>query len=100
MQPAIVCSGFGPEAVAIRHASRRARARTRVRQCAVFAFRCAVLAASAAACALSLRRKGLGDVPETPCNSVGLITPKLPAMFLKLLASCASLGSATIKIRI
>ncbi len=95
MQPAIVCSGFGPEAVAIRHASRRARARTRVRQCAVFAFRCAVLAAPVAACLLALRRKGLGDVPETPCNSVGVISPKLPAMFLKLLASCASLGSAT-----
>jgi hypothetical protein len=64
----------------------------------VFAFRCAVLAASAAACSLALRRKGLGDVPETLCNSVGVIFPKLPAMFLKLLASCASLGSAN-KIR-
>ena len=84
----------------VRHASRRARARTRVRQCAVFAFRCAVLAASAAGCSLALRRKGLGEVPETLCNSVGVIFPKLPAMFLKLLASCASLGSATIKIRI
>jgi hypothetical protein len=78
----------------VRHASRRARARTRVRQCAVFAFRCAVLATSAAACSLAPLRKGLGDVPGTPCNSVGVIFPKLPAMFLKLLASCASLGSA------
>lgn len=78
----------------VRHASRRARARTRVRQCAVFAFRCVVLATSAAACSLAPLRKGLGDVPGTPCNSVGVIFPKLPAMFLKLLASCASLGSA------
>ncbi len=78
----------------VRHASQRARARTRVRQCAVFAFRCAVLATSAAACSLAPLRKGLGEVPGTPCNSVGVIFPKPPAMFLKLLASCASLGSA------